>query len=88
MYFLIFKSGFFNFAIIVAILRRYFKFCDRLTKCVDDDISHFTAQQMSSFVMLNKILKYSLDYNPIYMHHSTNLLEYQNFVSLINKYGI
>lgn len=74
--------------LIVAILRRYFKFCDRLTKCVDDDISHFTAQQMSSFVMLNKILKYSLDYNPIYMHHSTNLLEYQNFVSLINKYGI
>lgn len=73
--------------LIVAILKRYFKFCDRSKESVDSDINHFTDQQMNSFVMLNKILKNSLDYNPVYMHHSTNLIEYENFNYLINEYG-
>lgn len=74
--------------LIVAILGRYFKFCDRLKDCIKHDIDSFTNQQMKSFKMINKILKSSLDHNPVFMHHCTDLLEYQNFVSLVTKYGV
>ena len=74
--------------LIVAILGRYFKFCDRMKDLIKNDIDSFTNQQAMSFKMINRILKYSLDHNPIFMHHCTNLIEYQNFVYLVNNYGV
>ena len=73
--------------LVVAILKRYFKFVDRETSLVLSDIGQFSDTQNNSFKFLNKILKESLDYNPVFFHHSTNLLEYQNFVALVNRYG-
>lgn len=73
--------------LVVAMLKRYFKFVDRETDLVLSDIEQFSDTQNKSFKFLNKILKKSLDYNPVFFHHTTNLLEYKNFVVLVNKYG-
>lgn len=73
--------------IVVGILGRYFKFLDRATTEINSDINAFDEKQLETFKLLNKILKISVEHNPLFHHHSTDLLEYQNFVSCFTKYS-
>ncbi len=58
---------------IVGILRKYFMFLDRLQPKVDADIESFDKIQMQNFKLLNKILRRSLLYNPLFINTTMSI---------------
>lgn len=53
---------------VVSILRKYIIFLDRLEPEVDADIQNFDENQMNNYILLNRILADSLNYNPLFAH--------------------
>lgn len=72
---------------IVGILRKYFIFLDRLQQEVDADIDSFDKVQMKNFQLLNKTLKRSLLYNPLFINTTISIHCRKKMELYINKYG-
>lgn len=72
---------------IVGILRKYFVFLDRLQTMVDADIDSFDKVQMKNFELLNKILKRSLLYNPLFINTIMSIHCRNKMELYIKKYG-
>lgn len=72
---------------IVGILRKYFMFLDRLQSKVDADIDSFDKVQMKNFELLNKILKRSLLYNPLFINTIMSIHCRRKMELYIDKYG-
>lgn len=72
---------------VVSILRKYFIFLDQDVNSIEKDISVFDEQQKKNFKLLNKVMKQSLDYNPLFFHYIASV-ETQSIGSMmIEKYG-
>ena len=72
---------------VVSIIRKYIMFLDRTEPEVETDIKSFDKIQMRNFNLLNSILKYSSDYNPLYLHLVVCLHTYKKFMKYLNEYG-
>lgn len=72
---------------IVGILRKYFMFLDRLQPRVDADIDSFDKVQMKNFELLNKILRRSLLYNPLFINTIMSIHCRKKMELYIEKYG-
>lgn len=72
---------------IVGILRKYFMFLDRLQPEVDVDIYSFDKAQMENFKLLNKILKRSLLYNPLFINTTMSIHCRKKMDLYMDKYG-
>lgn len=72
---------------VVSILRKYFMFADRTLNAVVDDIEKFDELQMQRFKLLNKVLKRSLDNNPLYFHYIASVEMQYNVNQLMVRYS-
>ncbi len=72
---------------IVGILRKYFMFLDRLQPKVDADIDSFDKVQMKNFELLNKILKRSHLYNPLFINTIMSIHCRKKMELYMDKYG-
>ena len=72
---------------VVSIIRKYIMFLDRTEPEVEIDIKSFDKIQMRNFNLLNSILKYSSDYNPLYLHLVICLHTYKKIMKYLNEYG-
>ena len=66
---------------VVAILKKYFVFLDRDFDMIEKDILGFDRDQLSNFMLLNSILLYSKEYNPLFHNYisSYRIPEYVNY---------
>lgn len=66
---------------VVAILKKYFVFLDRDFDMIEKDILGFDRDQLSNFMLLNSILLYSKEYNPLFHNYisSHRIPEYVNY---------
>ncbi len=72
---------------VVSILRKYFIFLDQDMNNIEKEINGFDEQQKKNFKLLNKVMKQSLDYNPLFFHYIASV-ETQGVVNMmIEKYG-
>lgn len=51
-----------------------------------DDVEKFDEIQMQRYRFLNKVLKKSLDFNPLYFHYIASVEMQQNLNQLMTKY--
>lgn len=72
---------------IVSVLRKYFVFLDREWVDINRDIECFDMVQLNNLVLLNKVLKCSFDYSPLFFHYIASVETMQNVNTLMNKYG-
>lgn len=72
---------------VVSILRKYFIFADRTLNEVVEDMEKFDELQMQRFKLLNKVLKRSLDNNPLYFHYIASVEMQYNLNQLMAKYS-
>ena len=72
---------------LVSILRKYFIFADRTLDIVVGDIEKFDEQQMQRYRLLNKVLRRSLDNNPLYFHYIASVEMQYNVNQLMMKYA-
>lgn len=72
---------------VVSVLRRYAVFLDRSINEILVVIDKFDVNQMANFKLLNKVLKRSLDNNPLYFHYTTSIELQNNINQLMEKYG-
>lgn len=68
---------------VVSILRKYFIFVDRTLDEVISDIERFDEQQMQRYRLLNKVLKRTLDSNPLYFHYIASVETQYNLNQLM-----
>ena len=73
---------------VVSIIRKYVVFLDRQPEEVECDINNFDKSQKSNFVLLNKVLKKSNDYNPIFIHFVSSIYTYNLYTKYMNEYGL
>ena len=72
---------------VVSILRKYFIFLDQNMNIIETEISGFDEQQLNNFKLLNKVMKQSLDYNPLFFHYIASV-ETQSIANMMmEKYG-
>lgn len=72
---------------VVSILRKYFIFLDQDMNNIEKEINGFDEQQKKNFKLLNKVMKQSLDNNPLFFHYIASV-ETQGVVNMmIEKYG-
>ena len=72
---------------VVSILRKYFIFLDQNMDIIETEISGFDEQQLNNFKLLNKVMKQSLDYNPLFFHYIASV-ETQSIANMMmEKYG-
>lgn len=71
---------------LVSILRKYFIFADRSFDEVVADIEKFDEQQMHRYRLLNRVLKRSVDVNPIYFHYIASVETQCNLNRLMVQY--
>lgn len=72
---------------VVSILRKYFIFTDRTLSAIDKDVASFDETQLNNFKLLNRLLKKSLDSNPLYFHYITSVELQCNLNQLMIKYA-
>lgn len=63
-------------------------FADRKPEEVECDINKFDENQMCNFILLNKVLKKSNDYNPIFSHFISSGYTYNLYMKNMNEYGL
>lgn len=73
---------------VVCILRKYFMFLDRLQPEVEKDIASFNEAQMVNYKLLNKVLKVSLDFNPLFFNITASKYTRDKFLKYIAEYGV
>lgn len=72
---------------VVSILRKYFVFVDRTQAEIKTDIKSFDDDQMENFKLLNKVLRRSLEHNPLCFHYITCLEMQHNLNELMMAFG-
>lgn len=72
---------------VVCIIRKYITFLDRQPNAIELDINNFDETQLMNFVLLNRILKKSQDYNPIFVHFVSSINTSGLYQQYINVYG-
>ena len=72
---------------VVSLLRKYFIFADRTLSDIENDVASFDETQMNNYKLLNRLLKKSLDSNPLYFHYITSPELQYNLNQLMNKYA-
>lgn len=72
---------------VVSIIKKYIMFLDRTELEIEQDIKNFDDIQKRNYVLLNSVLKNSLDYNLSYFNFTVCWYTYENFMKYINKYG-
>lgn len=73
---------------VVSIIRKYVTFLDRKPEEVECDINKFDENQMCNFILLNKVLKKSNDYNPLFSHFISSGYTYNLYMKNMNEYGL
>jgi hypothetical protein len=58
---------------VVGLLRKYFIFLDRTQSEVEANLNAFNETQMSNYKKLNKILKKSIEYNPLFINTTMSI---------------
>lgn len=74
--------------VIVGLIAKYLHAIDRNSNQIIDYISQFDDEQLRRFRKLNKIIKYSLKYNPAFIHQTTSIELHNLFISLVELYRI
>lgn len=72
---------------VVSIIKKYIMFLDRTELEIEQDIKNFDDIQKRNYVLLNSVLKDSLDYNLSYFNFIVCWYTRENFIKYINKYG-
>lgn len=72
---------------VVSILRKYFIYADRTLNDIVADIEKYDELQMQRYRLLNKVLKRSLDNNPLYYHYIASVETQYNITQLMEKYA-
>ena len=68
---------------VVSIIKKYIMFLDREELEIEKDIKNFDDIQKKNYILLNSVLKDSLDYNPLYLNFTVCLYTYRNFMKYI-----
>ena len=73
---------------VVSIIRKYVVFLDRQPEEVECDINNFDENQKSNFILLNKVLKRSNDFNPAFIKFISSGYTYNLYMKSMNAYGL
>lgn len=71
--------------VVVGIISRYMKFLDDDIENVIQKYENFSEQQQKNFVLLNMILKRSLEHNPTFWFFTASKEQQRNMTDLMNK---
>lgn len=74
--------------IAVGIISKYLHAIDYEEDAIDISIAAFNDRQKENFLKLNRILKCSMDYNPVFIHQISSIEEHQILLRLIERYGV
>lgn len=72
---------------VVSILRKYFIFLDRRESEVESDLKVLDDVQLGNFKLLNKVLRKSVEYNPVFFHFTCSIHTKNKFDKYLNEYG-
>ena len=72
---------------VASILRKYIVFLDRPQNEVENDIQNLYGLQMDNFTLLNRVLKDSLEFNPVFVHFIGSIHLIRKFHKYIGQYG-
>ena len=72
---------------VVSIIKKYIMFLDRTELEIEQDIKNFDDIQKRNYVLLNTILKDSLDYNPLFLNFTVCLYTYKKIMKYIKEYS-
>lgn len=72
---------------VVSILRKYFIFLDRKESQVESDLKALDDVQLGNFKLLNKVLRKSVEYNPVFFHFTSSIHTKNKFDKYLNVYG-
>lgn len=72
---------------VTSILRKYITFLDRIESEVQSEIDSFDNKQMDNFKLMNRILKASLVYNPLFTHFTASFHTVQKYHKYLNLYS-
>lgn len=72
---------------VVSILRKYFIFLDRKQSEVESELNALDNVQLENFRLLNKVLRKSVEYNPVFFHFTINIHTKNKFDKYMNEYG-
>ena len=62
-------------------------FLDRTELEIEQDIKNFDDIQMKNYILLNSVLKASLNYNPLYLNFTVCFYTYNKFMKYIKEYS-
>lgn len=72
---------------VVSIIRKYVTFLDRQPEEIESVINNLDESQRRNFILLNKVLRKSNDYNPIFTHFVSSTNIYYLYTKYMNEYG-
>lgn len=72
---------------VVSIIKKYIVFLDRKELEIEQDIKNFDDIQKRNYVLLNTVLKDSLDYNPLFLNFTVCWYTYKKFMKYIKEYS-
>lgn len=73
---------------VVAILNKYFVFLNRDFDKIEQDVMKFDPEQLFNFMILNSILLYSVDYNPLFHNYLSSYKIPENVNYYMTQYGM
>lgn len=72
---------------VVSIIKKYIMFLDRTELEIEQDIKNFDDIQMKNYILLNSVLKASLNYNPLFLNFTVCWYTYKKFMKYIKEYS-
>ena len=72
---------------VVSIIKKYIMFLDRTELEIEQDIKNFDDIQKRNYILLNTVLKASLNYNPLYLNFTVCLYTCNKFMKYIKEYS-
>ena len=72
---------------VVSMIKKYIMFLDRTELEIEQDIKNFNDIQKRNYILLNTILKASLNYNPLYLNFTVCLYTCNKFMKYIKEYS-
>lgn len=73
---------------VVSILRKYFIFLDRKQSEVESELNALDYVQLENFRLLNKVLRKSVEYNPVFFNFTINVHTKNKFDKYLYEYGL
>jgi len=72
---------------VVSMIKKYIMFLDRTELEIEQDIKNFNDIQKRNYILLNTVLKASLNYNPLYLNFTVCLYTCNKFMKYIKEYS-